>query len=662
MFSRTRSACQNAWNSSKKSYRNVMPLILSRQSAPYVTAGLLLTTMSAGLSLLIPVIYSKMVSQLTTREPLYLWGIEITPFWLVGIYGAVWTLNNLLSTFRNIVVAPLGPLASEKLATRYVQSRVHQSYSNHINTPSGLNNGMIGKCYMAPMNLTTNLFTQIVPPATDILIATSILAKWYGLGIGLGLGSILLLYIAYNISTKKTVTDLRNDMVKYGFQSYVDMVSVLENYFTIHLFDKDQFEMNRVKISLNKSAVADIKGNAIISKIGLGQVIIAGVGFTLLSMKVAYDILDDQFAVSDFIFVTTYLNQFSGPLGVLGAAFNAAIASIVEVNAVCDKIEEKSDVIDEHPDVPLVITPQNARIEFRNVSFSYTEKSDDGEESSEKKELIVLDNVSFVIEPGQSVGFVGKSGAGKSTIVNLIYRFSDVKQGEIFIGGQNIKDVGIKSLRANIGIVPQTTPLFSDTIYNNVAYGAPEAKADVKREKVLKAIDDAHMTQTVLKFRKQYETMVGEGGAKLSGGQRQRIAIARTIAKNPPILMFDEATAALDTHSERAVQKNIEANSKGKTSIFIAHRLTTLRNVNVIFVLDEGKIAERGTHAELITRPNGIYAELWQQENKRDHELLAEDKSHFVVRNLQASQLGMFSGENSADEKLEHVHISILGS
>jgi ATP-binding cassette subfamily B protein len=384
----------------------------------------------------------------------------------------------------------------------------------------------------------------------------------------------------------------RRQMNETDQEASTRAIDSLLNYETVKYFGNEQYEAARFDQALARYERASVASKSSLSLLNVGQATIIGAGLAILMTMAGRGVIAKQLTVGDFVLVNTYLIQLYIPLNFLGFVYREIKQALVDMEAMFKLLDVHADVKDAPNAAPLRDGPGN--VAFEHVSFGYDPRR------------TILNDVSFTVPAGHRVAIVGASGAGKSTISRLLFRFYDVDRGRVRIDGDDIRDVTQASVRAAIGIVPQDTVLFNDTIYYNIAYGRPGASpAEIEEAARLARIHDFIMASP-----DGYRTMVGERGLKLSGGEKQRVAIARTILKRPRILLFDEATSALDTRTEREIQASLREVSRGHTTLVIAHRLSTIVDADEIIVLAEGRIAERGTHADLLSR-DGLYAAMW---------------------------------------------------
>ena len=390
-------------------------------------------------------------------------------------------------------------------------------------------------------------------------------------------------------------------------------VDSLLNYETVKYFGNEGLEARRFDVSMRKYEEASVKTYYSLGVLNSGQAFIFTVGTTICMLLAARGVLNGQHTVGDFVMINALMIQLSIPLNFLGMVYREIKQGLVDLETMFALLNEYPEVQDKPGAKPLAVT--SGEIAFEGVGFSYD------------PERAILKNVSFKVPAGKMVAIVGPSGAGKSTISRILFRFYDIQSGAVTIDGQDIRDVTQASVRAAIGVVPQDTVLFNDTIFYNIKYGRPDATD----EEVYAAAKLAQIDGFIRTLPQGYKSMVGERGLKLSGGEKQRVAIARTILKGPPILVLDEATSALDSHTEKEIQDALDRVAKNRTTLVIAHRLSTIIHEDAILVLDKGQIAEQGTHAELIEK-GGLYASLWDRQRQ------AEKAREELAQVLEAAQ------------------------
>jgi ATP-binding cassette, subfamily B, heavy metal transporter len=414
----------------------------------------------------------------------------------------------------------------------------------------------------------------------------------------------VILYVVFIIFVMEWRTKMKRERNKSEKEANEKAVDGLINFETVRNFIGEEHEQQRYSDALQSYMDLAVKAQSSISVLSVGKAAIIAVGQTLVLIIAAYELTQGQIGIGDFVLVNTFMSQLFTPLKSLGGSYKLIKESVVDIEQLYALLEEKSTVKD--MDEPLEFTPEDNGIEFKNVSFSYHE------------DIPILKKVSFKVPDGKQLAIVGSSGGGKSTISKLLFRHYDVSEGQISIGGIDISKVRQKELRSLIGIVPQDSSLFNDTILYNLKYGSFNAT----EEEVIEATKIAKIYNFIQDLPDGWETLVGERGLRLSGGEKQRTVIARAILKNTPIMIFDEATSSLDTHTEREIQENIRRYFKGKkTSIVLAHRLSTIIDSDEIIVIKKGEIIERGTHDELLLK-NGEYSNLWSKQSKGNTEII----------------------------------------
>lgn len=516
----------------------------------------------------------------------------VVPLGLLFAYGFVRLFNVLLGEIRDTLFGRVTERAMRKIGLRVFEHLHSLSLSFHLNRQTGGLSRDIERGTNGISFLMRFLVFNIVPTFLELFLVMGVLWQQYRYEFAL---IVLISVVSYVWFSKKT-TDWRTQFIREANQadskSNTRAIDSLLNYETVKYFTNECYEADLYDRELDKWEQAKRKNRLTLFALNGGQAVIISVSLTAMLILAAYEVSAGHMTLGDFVLVNAFMMQIFLPLNFLGFVYREIKSSMTNIERMFSLLKETPLIIDEAQAPELKCT--QGKIEFRNVDFAY--------EPSRK----ILKNLSFTLQPGEKVALVGSSGSGKSTIAKLLFRFYDTNEGQILIDDQDIKSGTQHSLRSAIGVVPQDTVLFNTSLIDNVRYGSPGASD----EEVKRAIKLAHLKDFVESLPKQYETEVGERGLKLSGGEKQRVAIARTILKDPAILVFDEATSSLDSSSEVAVMEAIKEVSENKSTLVIAHRLSTIVDANRIIVLDKGSVVEQGSHQELIAA-KGMYAQLW---------------------------------------------------
>ena len=587
-------------NYTKAHFKN---LSILRQLFPYfwvrdwairmrIVACLVLTLAMIALNVSIPLILKNIINILSFNVAL---SVSVLPLILIA-YGVAWILSRIVNELREMVLFRAMERSISGMSIALFEHLHALSMSFHLDRKTGSITNAIERIHKAFPDIIWSLIIM-VPTVIEILVAMAILWYLYGVEYGLILLIILVASFIFSAVCLRLIAPLQRRHNENNAKSSAFVTDSLLNFETVKYFGNNRFEVDRCQHILTEREDATTQLYTYRGFIGLGQNIILGIGLLLVTWKSGYAVFAGAMKVGDFIVINSYLLQFVGPVQYFSYFIRQISKGIADMENAINLLHTKPAIIDAATAVPLVVEGK-ATVTFENVSFGYSSRG------------LILKDVSFAVPAGKSVAIVGTSGAGKSTISRLLFRFYDVTSGRILINGQDISSVTQESLRKVIGIVPQDTVLFNNTLFYNVAYARPEAS----REEVERAIQLAQLDSFVARLPDGYDTMVGERGLKLSGGEKQRVAIARVILKQPKIYVFDEATSALDTVTERQIQKNLEEVSAGSTTFIIAHRLSTITTADEIIVLDQGRIAQRGTHKDLLQDQAGIYARLWKKQ------------------------------------------------
>ena len=518
------------------------------------------------------------------------------PLALLFAYGLARFANVLLGEIRDTLFGRVTERAMRRVGLRVFEHLHALDLAFHLNRRTGGLSRDIERGTSGISFLMRFLVFNIVPAFLELFLVMGILWQQYRVEFAL----IVLVSVVAYVWFSKMTTDWRTQFIREANaadnKSNSRAVDSLLNFETVKYFANESYEASLYDKELAEWEQAKRKNRLTLFVLNAGQALIISVSLTAMLMA-ANEVAQGRMTLGDFVLVNAFMMQIFLPLNFLGFVYREIKSSMANIERMFELLKTETSVSDQANAKELNIS--EGRIEFKSVSFAYEE------------ERPILKDFSFKLEPGEKLAIVGSSGAGKSTLAKLVFRFYDVNQGDIVIDGQSIKSITQHSLRQAIGVVPQDSVLFNDTLIENVRYGRPGAKDD----EVKRAIKMAHLQGFVESLPKGYDTQVGERGLKLSGGEKQRVAIARTILKHPAILVFDEATSSLDSRSERAVMEAIDAVSQGKTSIVIAHRLSTVVNADRILVLEKGQIVEQGSHEQLLALA-GHYSQLWAMQQK----------------------------------------------
>ncbi len=541
----------------------------------------------------VPLLYKRAVDALSERVDV---AIAVPVAVLIG-YGLLRILATGFGELRDAVCAKVSQRAVRTLALAVFRHLHGLALAFHLDRRTGGLSRTIERGTKGIETVLTFTLFNILPTFIEIPLVCAILWSLYDVWYALVTFVTISFYIAYTLGVTEWRMRHRRAMNEMDNAANSTAVDSLLNYETVKYFGNEAHEAARYDSALRRYERAAVLSRTSLSILNVGQASIIAVGVTIIMIMAGTGVVGGTMTIGDFVLVNSYLVQLYLPLNFLGAAYREIKQSLADMEALFDLLDVPATVSDRTNAVPLAV--REARVSFENVSFGYDSRRP------------ILDDVSFEVPPGRMVAIVGASGAGKSTIGRLLFRFYDVEGGAIRIDGQDIRGVTQASLRKAIGVVPQDTVLFNDTVYYNIAYGRPAAsQAEVETAARL-----AHIHDFILGLPDGYATRVGERGLKLSGGEKQRVAIARTILKAPPILLFDEATSSLDSHTEREIQENLREISAERTTIVIAHRLSTVVDADEILVLEAGRVVERGRHRDLLAG-DGRYAALWRRQQE----------------------------------------------
>ena len=543
----------------------------------------------------------------------------VVPSALLLAYGLLRLSTTLFTELRELVFAKATEGAARRISLEVFRHLHALSLRFHLERQTGGMTRDIERGTRGVHSLISYSLYSIIPTLIEVTLVLTLLAVKFDVWFAGITGIALAFYIVFTVTVTNWRTQFRKTMNELDSSAHSRAIDSLLNYETVKYFNNEEFEAKRYDENLVRYRKAAIKSQNTLSLLNTGQQVIIAVGLVAMLWRATQGVVDGRMTLGDLVMVNAFMIQLYIPLGFLGVIYREIKQSLTDLDKMFTLMEKEREIADQpgakdlvFHSTPLALLPLppgegrgegsptssaqqvDSTVRFENVSFAY------------EPARPILHGVSFEIPSGKTVAVVGSSGAGKSTLARLLYRFYDVQQGRITIAGQDIKQVTQASVRQAIGIVPQDTVLFNDTIEYNIAYGKPGASHEEVEEAARAARIHGFISSTPL----GYGTMVGERGLKLSGGEKQRVAIARTLLKNPPVVIFDEATSALDSANERAIQGELKTAAQNKTTLVIAHRLSTVVDAHEILVMDHGRIIERGTHAQLLER-QGAYERMW---------------------------------------------------
>ena len=518
----------------------------------------------------------------------------LIPLALIISYGIARIAALGFGELRNAIFSKVAQNAITQLTLNTFKHLHSLSLQFHLGRQTGALSKFIDRGTKGVNFLLTYVLFNVIPTIIEIFLVAGILAFVYGWKYALITLITISLYIVVTFTVTQWRLQFRRRMNAADNAVSTKLIDSLLNFETVKYFNNEKHEYERLNESLKEYEKESVNNQYSLSYLNIAQTVVIMVGITIMLVMSAYDIRAGYLSIGGFVVINAYMLQLYQPLNFFGTVYREIRQSLTDMENLFTLWEEKPNLTDSDQSVSQT---KQASIRFENVSFDYDERR------------TIIENISFEVPNGKKVALVGPTGAGKSTISRLLFRFYDPKQGSIFINNENIKDISQSSLRKMIGVVPQDTVLFNDTIYYNISYGNPKAS----EEQIYEAARSADIHNFVMGLPDGYQTLVGERGLKLSGGEKQRVAIARAILKNPSIFFFDEATSALDSTTEKEIQKNLQTISQNRTTLVIAHRLSTAADADEILVLEQGQITERGTHDQLLSL-QGKYAEMWDKQ------------------------------------------------
>ena len=539
-----------------------------------------------------PFLYGKAVDLVSEGK-----SVNITMLWaVIGSYALARLGQVFFDEAKEFVFARVAQRAVRGAALQAFKHMHSLSLTFHLNRQTGGLTRAIDRGAKGIEFLLRFTAFEIVPVLVELIAVGVVLWVTFGFIYAAVTVVTVLIYIFYTIKVTEWRIAIRRKMNIADENASTRAVDSLLNYETVKYFNAENVEAERFDAAMKIYEDSAVKARASLSIVNIGQGGIIASGLFIIMGMAGEDIANGKMSIGDFVVVNTFLLQLYLPLNFLGFVYREIRQSLLDMGRMFALVDEKPDILDKKNAKDLDV--HSGKIEFKNVYFSFGNRG-------------ILKGVNFVVEPGQKVAIVGPTGAGKSTISKLLFRFYDPSSGNIMIDNQSLKDVTQSSLRSNIGVVPQDTVMFNDTIEYNIAYGKPGSS----RDEINKVVKLSSIDKFIEQLEIGYSTIVGERGLKLSGGEKQRIAIARALLKNPKIFIFDEATSALDTKTEKSIERSLKKLSNNSTTLVIAHRLSTIIDSDKIIVLENGKISEEGTHGELLIK-KGLYSEMWMRQQE----------------------------------------------
>ncbi len=585
---------RNDWNTLKR----LLPYLWEYRWRVLIALLLMVGAKLANIG--VPLLLKQLVDAMNVR-PGSAEAMLVVPVGLLLAYGLLRLATSVFTELRELVFSKATEGAARSIALRVFRHLHSLSLRFHLERQTGGMTRDIERGTRAVHSLVSFSLYSILPTLIEVSLVLGILAVKFDAGFALITGVALVLYIFFTVSVTEWRTELRREMNRLDSVAHSRAVDALLNYETVKYFNNEEYEATRYDVRLEQYRKAAIKSQSTLSLLNSGQQLIIAVALVAMLWRATQGVAEGRLTIGDLVMINAFMIQLYIPLNFLGVLYREIKQSLTDLDKMFTLIDMPREIEDRTGAAALHLQHGLPAIRFENVSFSYDPARP------------ILHDVSFEVPPGKTVAVVGPSGAGKSTLARLLYRFYDVRQGRITIDGQDLRDVTQDSLRRAIGIVPQDTVLFNDTVAYNIGYGNTEADQDA----IVRAAKAARIHDFIERTPKGYATMVGERGLKLSGGEKQRVAIARALLKNPPIMVLDEATSALDSATERAIQAELRQVADNKTTLVIAHRLSTVVDAHEILVLDQGRVVERGTHEALLAR-QGQYAEMWALQQSRD--------------------------------------------
>ena len=569
--------------------RNLLPYVWHYKWRVMLALTCLVAAKVANLG--VPVLMKKLIDSMNIA-PGDTAALLVVPVGLIVAYGVLRLSGTLFTELREILFSKVTQSAVREIALQVFRHLHALSLRFHLERQTGGMSRDIERGTRGIQSLISYSLYSILPTLVEMSLVIGFFVVRYDIWFAAITTCALVGYIVFTIVVTEWRTHFRRKMNELDSRANQKAIDSLLNFETVKYFGNEEYEAHRYDENLRTYRTAAIRSQNSLSFLNFGQQTIIALGLILILWRATVGVAAGTLTLGDLVLVNTLMIQLYIPLNFLGVIYREIKQSTTDMDRMFVLLGTNQEVADTPGALPLQV--RGAEVRFRHVGFGY------------ESNRVILDDVDFTIAAGTTTAVVGHSGSGKSTLARLLFRFYDVTRGGIEVDGQDIRNVRQSSLRASIGIVPQDTVLFNDSIYYNIAYGRPEAT----RDEVIEAARAAQIDTFIRELPQGYDTPVGERGLKLSGGEKQRVAIARTLLKNPPILVFDEATSALDSRTEQAIQAELMRLAQNRTTLLIAHRLSTVVHADQILVMDHGRIVERGTHAELM-RANGRYAEMW---------------------------------------------------
>ena len=592
-FTQGRTEKANSNRADWKNIRQMFPFVWDYKGRVLLALGCLVVSKLAMVG--IPVVLKYIVDILDAQRGT---SAATLPILLLFSYGLLRFMNSGFNELRDALFARVRYHAMNKLSVSTLQHLHRLSLRFHLERNTGAISRDMERGAQSISSILNYLVFNIIPTAAEFLLVAGILYSQYEEYFATIIFITVVLYIAFTLAVTEWRMHFRFDMNAFDSTANGHAMDSLMNYETVKYFNNETHEISRYRNTMQQWEEAAVKSQNTMSLLNFGQGAIIAIGVTGIMLLAAKGVLDESLSIGDLVLINTMMLQLFLPLNFLGIIYRSLKYALADMDMVIKLLQKPVEIIDriDAPDLKL----QQARVEFKRVAFGY------------QSDRQILRDVSFSVEDGSKLAIVGPSGAGKSTIARLLFRFYDINKGEILISNQNIAELTQESLRQAIGIVPQDTVLFNDTIFYNIQYARPQAsKTDVTNAARLADIHDF-----IQNLPEGYNTTVGERGLKLSGGEKQRVAIARVLLKDPAILVFDEATSSLDSQSEKNILSALTRISRNKTTLVIAHRLSTIIDADQIIVLEKGEVIEQGNHQQLLDL-NGTYADLWSIQQRK---------------------------------------------